>query len=390
MTKTTKKSSAKRKLIPAVGMLTTSAIMLSSATYAWFTMNREVEVTGISMTATTPEDIQISLGTITGHTEEISLAKNAGYLTDTSGAIAPTSDYDWSNTADISHYYRFGNLIPASSNNGENIFFTNDASGVGRTLKEGARFYQAANGLTAYGTGTDSTVNRNDDASAVAHIVTGAGDAFKAENGDTYIKSTSWNVTNDDGYYIDIPVWLRTTSLNSQDIYVTGFVIDKTSETDDDTDTDDLYKAVRVAVLGGETGTGTGLVVLKDAGTDSPATYYANKPNMTSEFGVLDSDNYSGTGLDNKSGTGAVGRMTIPDGKIYGISATTPTYTEVTTNAGENKVVTIPGAANSTTPGVAQKLIIRVWLEGEDGNCWNENAGQDWTISLKFMKTPLS
>ena len=57
-----KKSNARRKLIPAIGMLTVSAMMLSSTTYAWFTMSREVEVTGIQLAATVPEDIQISLG----------------------------------------------------------------------------------------------------------------------------------------------------------------------------------------------------------------------------------------------------------------------------------------------------------------------------------------
>lgn len=406
MTKQENKNSAKKKLIPAVAMLTTSAIMLSTSTYAWFTMSREVEVNNIQMTATVPEDIQISLGEIAEHTETISLAKNGGYLktNTTNVALAPQNDYDWSNTADISHYYRFGNLIPASSNNGNNIFFTNDASGVGRTMKEGAKFYQASAGLTAYGTGTDSAVSGNDDASAVAHIITGTEDTFKAETNSTYSKSTSWNVTNDDGYYIDIPVWLRTTSLNAQDIYVTGYVKDKTTESNDNDD-DDLYKAVRVAILGGETdngagitgGGGTGLVVLKDAGSEATPTYYSTKPDMTSEFGILDSDNYSGNGTNtDKSKTGAIGRIE-QTGKIYGVSGTGTSnigewteVTESTVNDGDDKVVTIPGATNSTTPGTAKKLIIRVWLEGEDGNCWNENAGQDWDISLKFTKDALT
>jgi len=43
------KRSNKRKLISAIAMLTTSAVMLSTATYAWFTMNKEVEVTGLTM-----------------------------------------------------------------------------------------------------------------------------------------------------------------------------------------------------------------------------------------------------------------------------------------------------------------------------------------------------
>ena len=36
------KNSAAKKIIPAVGMLALSATMLSTSTYAWFTMNKEV------------------------------------------------------------------------------------------------------------------------------------------------------------------------------------------------------------------------------------------------------------------------------------------------------------------------------------------------------------
>lgn len=57
-----KNTSAKKKLIPAVAMLTTSAVMLSTATYAWFTLNKEVEVTGLQMSATASDALEISLG----------------------------------------------------------------------------------------------------------------------------------------------------------------------------------------------------------------------------------------------------------------------------------------------------------------------------------------
>jgi len=36
--------------------------------------------------------------------------------------------------------------------------------------------------------------------------------------------------------------------------------------------------------------------------------------------------------------------------------------------------------------GAARKYYVRVWLEGEDPECWNANAGQDFNISLKFTK----
>ncbi|MDD6098764.1 MAG: hypothetical protein PUB66_08630, partial [Oscillospiraceae bacterium] len=93
MTKTNNKGSAKKKLLPAVAMLTTSAVMLSTSTYAWFTMSREVEVTGIQMTATTPDDMQISIGQIGSDastasvSENTSLAKNTGILVNNSGVV---------------------------------------------------------------------------------------------------------------------------------------------------------------------------------------------------------------------------------------------------------------------------------------------------------------
>ncbi|MBQ1433447.1 MAG: hypothetical protein IIZ09_10160, partial [Ruminococcus sp.] len=34
--------------------------------------------------------------------------------------------------------------------------------------------------------------------------------------------------------------------------------------------------------------------------------------------------------------------------------------------------------------GTAKQYTIRVWLEGEDQDCWNATAGQDWKIALKF------
>ena len=55
-----KKTNAKKKLLPAVGMLAISAAMLSSATFAWFTMNKEVTVTGMSVHTTVGSNLLIS------------------------------------------------------------------------------------------------------------------------------------------------------------------------------------------------------------------------------------------------------------------------------------------------------------------------------------------
>lgn len=60
MTKKNNANSARRKLIPAVGMLVVSAMMLSSSTYAWFTMSDTVKVEGMKLKATASDGLLIT------------------------------------------------------------------------------------------------------------------------------------------------------------------------------------------------------------------------------------------------------------------------------------------------------------------------------------------
>lgn len=335
-----------KRLYSAFFMFLLSLTMLISATYAWFTMSREVEINGIQMTATMPEDIQISLGEITNASETNCLAKNGGYLS----GEAPSSIYDWSNTADIGHYYSFGKLMPASSTNGETIYYTPDTTGVGRTLKPNAAFYAA--------TATEAATSHLNDGSEW-----------------TPTSSIAWDETNDDGYYIDIPVWIRTSAQEDIDLYVCGYVTDKTEENNEDDD--DIYQAVRVAILTSEEAENGGCLTLADGGDEA---IEANTEAHTVAFptsiddGILDSDNY------NNRTTGASG--------INAVSADTPAWSEITKNDGSTVVATLE-AGDGKNYGEATKLIVRIWLEGEDGNCWNANVGQDWQIALKFMAEPL-
>ena len=48
-----------KKLIPALAMLVLSAVMMSTASFAWFSMNTEVQVDGISVDAVAPVYISI-------------------------------------------------------------------------------------------------------------------------------------------------------------------------------------------------------------------------------------------------------------------------------------------------------------------------------------------
>lgn len=402
-----KKNTTMRKIVPAAGMLSISAVMLATSTYAWFTMSREVEVKNIQMTATVPEDIQISLGKI-GKTTAVaemststgagSLAMNTGFLMNSSGVVtAPredgtdNNDIDWANSVDVSAYYGFGKLIPASSINGEDIIFTPDANGVGKTVKSTAKFYQAADAATA---GSESTALAgtagvgSGTLNATAHPYSATTDRT-GENAWTANKASAWNHTNDDGYYIDIPVWLRTSSA-SVDVGVQAYVVDvaaddaekKLAGADTATANDEmLYRAVRVAILDGTTGENEGKTISKlipVADGDSTAATTANDKYKGDS--VLDWYTRSaGTNPDTNANSAKA--LASTGSNNAGTYDTPQTYAGATTTS----VATLQGGTG-TAYGTSVKRIIRVWIEGEDPDCWNQTAGQDWSINLKFVK----
>lgn len=453
---TNNKASAKKKLIPAAGSLLISAAMLSTSTFAWFTMSREVEVNNIKMTASVPEDIQISLGKLavtgtpaTAVTEATSddncLANSTGVLysatagaSDNGNAADPENTWDWSNSVDISAYYDFGRLIPASSYNGAEIFFTPDANGVGKTVKASADYIQATNKLAAVndsGTGTNKTYK------ATLHALTNTRDAQSgADNWATvgtgaYTQADAYNKTNDDGYYVDIPVWIRSSSNSAVNLSVDGYVLPGTNgldTTNGTAETDlELYRAVRVAILDGEdvstnangavacsagdpavtvaSGNQKNIIPLKDAWDKTGSTAAsegkyttiktADNPYAKTLTSIVDSRNYkraiigaadmSDTDLYGVSAV-ASGESTSTDGVVYHAATYTQYNTLTPTNVDSgtpDTVATIEGSGTTGNQyGTAKKLIIRVWLDGEDKECWNDNAGQDWAISLRFSK----
>ncbi|MBP1533313.1 MAG: hypothetical protein IK999_04180 [Ruminococcus sp.] len=397
-----KKNTTMRKIVPAAGMLSISAVMLATSTYAWFTMSREVEVKNIQMTATVPEDLQISLGEISGGSNSVNLATSTGFIANSTDNVANNpaeqdddDPFDWSNTADISQYYDFGKLIPAGSTNGNAVFFTPDAAGVGKTLKATNASYQAASALTA--SNEDGTGHGSNTYQATAHIKDADNEATWGPNvaageGNSYTTASAYNNTNDDGYYIDIPVWLRTSSTEAPNVYVTGY-IKYGNYTAEEGDTDDLYKAVRVAVLDGTSGAAAGgCIDLYDQSSAETATYPASQAAVTSliDSGIADVNfNSLPTGRTDTTASAL-------NSATSGANIAATNYGDVVVNKGATSIGTLPakgvttdGANADAQYGKSKKFVLRVWLEGDDQNCWNANAGQDWAISLKFMTSAL-
>lgn len=74
-----------RKLIPAFAMLLVSVVLMSTASFAWFSMNGDVKATGMSVSATAPAALWISTQKDAGFGTNIT-------LTGIQGQIAPVTD----------------------------------------------------------------------------------------------------------------------------------------------------------------------------------------------------------------------------------------------------------------------------------------------------------
>lgn len=162
------------------------------------------------------------------------------------------------------------------------------------------------------------------------------------------------------GYYLDIPVWFRTTNVEDVKLGVDVTVTDPNA--DDDNTKGDLYKATRVAILNEDRSAANGGVFL-GAETDVDTGYYKKKA-VRANTGTSENDYYGTVTVAKEVTANTAGQVTNSDS------------TEVANVTGVGT-----GKTGYSTPA---KYYIRVWLEGEDVNCWNVNAGQSFNVDLKF------
>lgn len=313
------KNSAVKKIIPAVGMLALSATMLSTSTYAWFTMNKEVQMTGLSMTAAVGEGMEISLASVDA-SDNIT-APTTAHPDDTE------TEKGWKSAVVVDEYYStIGKFKPASSTTGVTLFDAVNSSDAGR---KASKF-------------TDITSAEN------AKVKASLRDKIKTGTEITVDEANS-------GYYVDIPVYLRTnkSGTDSEDIYYKMIIspLDKDGKAST-VDTDTLYKAVRVAFMAPD-----------------------GKTNLAGEQIFAVDNNYYESGkavsaVDTKSVVTVNQVATAATGKLEDITAADSGLDIELANNGENY-----GHLD---------FIVRVWLEGESESCYNEKSGQSWNIDLAF------
>jgi len=93
---------AMRKMIPAVIMLLISAMLVGTSTYAWFSMNKVVTVTGMSVKAKGSDDVLISLTNLDADSYVAGVNQQVnGRLRPVSTTTGLNDGFYWAKTTDI-------------------------------------------------------------------------------------------------------------------------------------------------------------------------------------------------------------------------------------------------------------------------------------------------
>lgn len=220
----TKKSSAKKKLLPAIGMLAISATMLATSTYAWFTMNKEVSVTNMQVRA---------------------LAED-GLLVNEAAAPGATWDEEATAAQSTAAAGKLSVLHPAST-------------------ADGSTWYHAASkkydGAAAATQGTKSTdlVNNAYDTLGTLTPITNMSNASASAGTQAAFSTMGAAATSDAGYYVHYTYYLKTSAQSQITLDGTDYYVSIKSVTATPTaaggGSANLDKSLRVGILMKENGT---------------------------------------------------------------------------------------------------------------------------------------
>jgi hypothetical protein len=322
---------AKRKLAAATAMLTISALMLSSATYAWFTMNKEVEVTGLTMKTKVSSNLLIS-------------ENNA------EGTYAP----------DRLISGRKALLEPVSSVSGQtgSFFYTLDAKESGQKAHNAS-----GEGAIAYVPYSEAAVKVEGTATNTNATAAAAG---KYYYDDTFSKAYGVEPAAGDfgtAYgYVDYVFYLKATGdTDNQQLVMTACDLNYTypgGTLSDGTTTIDanVDKAWRVAVFA------------------SDITVNGGKGNTIDAVGKLDPAASAA-----KTILAPTGAANWTDGNAVASASAVGTVTYGTAAVLDNDI----------DAGVTKyyKVLVRAWLEGEDKTCNSETYAKltdGWTLDVEF------
>ncbi len=338
-----KKKSTARKLLPAAGMLAVSASMLATSTYAWFTMNKTVEVKGMEVKAKAEKGLLVNeipdVGSATWDEEALSNANANATLIPMSTSDAIKWAHANSTKAD-SAAEAASNAVSADLSAAGYQIFTLASEAGGSSLTSGKLDFI---NVTAAAAG----------ANAKADIYYQEKDTTTGAIGD-----------NDDGAFIKYTYYLKssgsaaiTLDQNCSDavdntIYVKTIKVTGLDAATGETPAiaHNLDKTLRVAVV--PTG-GTATIYAPVAGAD---TSYNVATAYTAASGETPAS------LTTVAATLQPGSAAITAGESGKVVSTWNA-----TGTGATEGITLATLPATTSPGAA--VDVYLWFEGEDLNC---------------------
>jgi hypothetical protein len=317
--------------------------MLGTSTYAWFTMNRTVEVTGMEVRTKVGSNLLISTTNLDADYTSNTLSQTRKALLEPASSITGATG---------TFYYTLDAKASGAKNNaitGEGaVPYTayNETAAVANAVAGKAKYDTAFN--HAYGQGTE--IDNVEGSFTAADITLDDTRASGSKDGAAYA-------------YIDYTFYLKATSesagqkvvMSKCDLDLNGAAL-KT----DGTDGVDNDEAWRVAVYASDvTGTKPG------TGVYTAADIAATAGNQKGLIGMAGASYFDGTAV---SGTAA---------KLA-----------ITNNASSNGVV-IGTVGTAEAPNATKyfKVVVRLWLEGEDQTCNSKTYAaltDDYALDLKF------
>jgi len=322
-----KKSKMKKRLASAVAMLLVSTMMLGTATYAWFTMNKTVSVTGMEVKAHAEEGLLIN---------EVKLA-SSGTWDDAATAGSNVIALRPSSTSNLTNWWHANSKI------------SNEEAGIGElgsTVSDGNGNYysdvSASNNAIS-----DKAIVFDENSTTETDYATGN---TKAET-HVYYKDASFGTANQyddgEGFYVKYTYYLK-------------------SSGDGDLVVSDLKAAVKAAQKAGDNGNTAELMKSLRVGIEVPASNAANA--ARAGFGIFAPVN----GADASYSVTNVATGATSDAVTAVVAATTGQFTTATTlNISTNNTpatITIPDVNDNGIP-----VYVYVWFEGEDNNCTSNN-----------------
>lgn len=339
-----KKNSPMRKLVAAIALLALSTVSLIGSTYAWFTMNKEVSVTGMEVKAHAEEGLLIN--EVAAYDSDYWDEQATGNTTATLISLRPAS------TADFTKFWH------ANSTKSYDEAGIGDDSGATALISEGVYYKEVTAGATGI---SDKVFVGAFDADPGGDNGNATGNS-KAETHVYYDQATFGDAAktaydDGEGYYVKYTYYLKSssnTALSVKDLQVAVKATKKT--TDPAGNSDKLDAALRVGVsYGGQT-----KIFAPITGADG---------------------SYSVT--NNAGGTASTA--------VTAVTGTTGSFTEYATMNSATD-----GTANLTIPAVTNNgtaLYVYVWFEGEDDACMSDNLSTvlaAYDIDIKIKDADLS